>query len=185
MRREEVSEKLPAELNRPFSHQRLTKVILNRFLFPQRMAPWHVCVYRPKRQRENLQNSCFVLVGTCFLVLSGLPRPSHPAGRAWVIHGTLKAFQSTPLVLCPRSEIPQKFVLISGLCNAVSSASLGMCVFGNVHMFLHQFFFFPTNLPGCGVRSYSEDIPVTPNIGHIKNICLFIWRLSSPISAVS
>lgn len=82
MHREEVSEKLPAELNRPFSHQRLTKVILNSFLFPQCMAPWHVCVYRPKRQTENLQNSCFVLVGTCFLVLSDLPRPSHPAGGA-------------------------------------------------------------------------------------------------------
>lgn len=54
MRREEVSEKLPAELNRPFSHQHLTKVILNSFLFPQCMAPWHVCVYRPKRQTENL-----------------------------------------------------------------------------------------------------------------------------------
>lgn len=76
--------------------------------------------------------------------------------------------------------MPQEFVLLSGLCNVASCASLGMCVSGKVHMFLHQFFFFPTNLPGCGVRSYSEAIPVTPNIGHIKNISLFILRLPSP-----
>lgn len=67
MRREEVPEKLPAELNRPFSHQRLTKVILNSFLFPQCMAPWHVCVHRPNRQMENLQKSVLYLLGPASL----------------------------------------------------------------------------------------------------------------------
>lgn len=187
MRREEVSEKLPAELNRPFSHQRLTKVILNSFLFPQCMALWHVCVYRPNRQMKNLQNSCFVLVGTCFLVLSGLPRPSHPAGRApsevlwwtWAIQALWKLSSQrlwfyVHALRCSRS-----------LCLSLFCASLGMCVSGNLHKFLHHFFFFPTNLPGSGVRSYGDDIPVTPHIDHIENMCLFILGLLSPVSAVS
>lgn len=99
--------------------------------------------------------------------------------------GTLKALQPTPLVLCPRTEMLQEAVLISGLCNVVPCASLGMCVSGNLHKFLYQFFFFPTNLPGSGVRSYSDDIPVTNNIDHIKNTCLLILGLPSPISGVS
>lgn len=41
---EEVSEKLAAELNRHFSHQHQTEVILNSFLFVQCMAWWHVCL---------------------------------------------------------------------------------------------------------------------------------------------
>lgn len=99
--------------------------------------------------------------------------------------GALKALQPTPLVLCPRTEMLQKFVLISVLCNVVPCASLGMCVSGNLHKFLHHFFFFPTNLPGSGVRSYGDDIPVTPHIDHIENMCLFILGLLSPVSAVS
>lgn len=99
--------------------------------------------------------------------------------------GALKALQPTPLVLCPRTEMLQKFVLISVLCNVVPCASLGMCVSGNLHKFLHHFFFFPTNLPGSGVRSYGDDIPVTPHIDHIENMCLFILGLPSPVSAVS
>lgn len=58
--------------------------------------------------------------------------------------GALKALQPTPLVLCPRTEMPQEFVLISGLCNVVPRASLGMCVSGNLHKFLHFSSFLPT-----------------------------------------
>lgn len=129
------------------------------------MAPWHVCLHRLSRQTENVQKRCFVLAGACLAVLMFTPpftssRGSPTPGALLSSLGdpcSLQVLQSTPLLLLPLTEMPQEFVLASGLCNLVPSTSLGTCMSGDLYPFVHLVFFFPVNLPGSGV-GFDSDI---------------------------
>lgn len=82
---------------------------------------------------------------------------------------SLNFLQSTPLLVLPLTEMPQEFVLASGLCNLVPSTSLGTCMSGDLYRFVHLVFFFPVNLPGSGVRSDNDIHACYPKVeDHIK-----------------
>lgn len=180
MPREEVSEKLPAELNRPFSHQHLRISIASCF---HNVWLHGTYVYRDwagnQGPAEQLFCTCWDWL-RCSLVVttpftSSKISPAPGTFMSLDNPGTLKAL---PSMLLPLTEKRLEFVLISGLFNIVSFASLGIYI----GLYINFSSFLPAHQD---LESGPTVIPVTPNIDLSKNACLVKVRLPSCISAIS
>lgn len=163
MPREEISEKLPEELNRPSSHQHLIASCFHNVWLPGTYVytDW---AGKPRAFRRI----ALYLLEPASLLSHGCPSPGALTSlgdpRTWTI------LQSTPSLLLPLTE------MLQGLCSSPLFAAQCPRPLGSLHVWefpsVCTSIFFLTNSPGSGVRPYS-DTPVTPNITDpINNCCV-------------